>query len=126
METTQQQQLTQGRRRTTYNAPTSTDKVADQSALVLRLERNEKYVRQLRNKLNSYVCEPNTYSLFERIQTLKNGLDSFSTNNREIIATIRDHKKSVEDYIDKVKQQISEFNELRKNVDDYVEVANNY
>lgn len=119
------QQLTQERRRAVYNRP-SDAQVKDQSALILRLERNEQYVRQLRDKLNSYVCEPNTYSLFERIQALKTGLDAFSSNNREIIATIRDHRKTVEDYVDKVKQQFSEFNELRKNVDDYVEVASSY
>ena len=121
METTQQ--LTQERRRAVYDRSPDTSRFKDQSALVLRLERNEKYVRQLRDKLNSYVCEPNTYSLFERLQTLKNGLDSFSRNNHEIIAAIRDHRKTVEDYVDKVKQQ---FNELRKDVDEYVDVARNY
>ncbi len=124
METTQQ--LTQERRRAVYDRSPDTSRFKDQSALVLRLERNEKYVRQLRDKLNSYVCEPNTYSLFERLQTLKNGLDSFSRNNHEIIAAIRDHRKTVEDYVDKVKQQFSEFNELRKDVDEYVDVARNY
>ncbi|WP_339704766.1 hypothetical protein [uncultured Kriegella sp.] len=124
METTQQ--LTQERRRAVYNRPTDAFQVKDQSALVLRLERNEQYVRQLREKLNSYVCEPNTYSLFERIQALKTGLDTFSSTNREIIAAIRDHRKTVEDYVDKIKHQFSEFNELRKNVDDYVEVASSY
>jgi len=93
----------------------------EKSNLVLRLERNQREVRQLRNKLSSYVCEPRTYNLFERIETLKTGLDRLSNSNLEIIQALKERKKSVEDYVENVKQQFSEFHELQQGVHDYVQ-----
>lgn len=111
---------------TTQEQLTSVGKTTNRSSLVTKLERNEKDVRQLRSKLNSYVCEPCTYSLFERIEMLKNGLDSLSAANREIIASIKGHRKTVDDCVEKVKQQFLKFKALRKDVDDYMNVARNY
>lgn len=97
----------------------------EKSNLVLRLERNQREVGQLKSKLNSYVCEPRTYKLFERVETLKTGLDRLSNSNREIIQALKERKKSVEDYMENVKQQISEFHELQRGVHDYVQGTRN-
>ncbi len=97
----------------------------EKNNLVLRLERNQREVGQLKNKLNSYVCEPKTYSLFERIETLKTGLERLSSTNREIIQALRERKKSVGDYMENVRQQLSEFHELQQGVHDYVQGVRN-
>lgn len=90
------------------------------STLVIRLERNLKDVHQLRSKLNSYNCEPQTYSLFERIEALKNGLETLSRNDQEIISALKEHKKSAKDFVERVKQQYSEFNKLQQGVEEYM------
>lgn len=92
----------------------------EKNTLVLKLERSQQDVGQLRNKLNSYVCEPKTYSLFERVEALKNGLDTLSHTNREIILSIREHKRNMGDYVDRVRQQFSAFNELQRDVEEYM------
>lgn len=104
---------------TTQNLANPT-RESDKNALVLRLERTEKDLMQLRIKLNSYRCEPRTYSLFERIETLKRGMDSLSKANREIICALQEHKKTVDDYIERSKQQFAEFQRLHAGVEEYL------
>ncbi|MGB5553763.1 MAG: hypothetical protein WBM83_03825 [Flavobacteriaceae bacterium] len=93
----------------------------EKSNLVLRLERNQREARQLKNKLSSYLCEPRTYNLFERSETLKSGLERLSDTNDEIIQALREKKKSVEEYMESVKQQFTMFHELQQGVQDYVQ-----
>lgn len=104
---------------TTQNLLTPT-RESDKNALVLRLERNEKDLIQLRTTLNSYRCEPRTFSFFERIETLKSGMDSLSKTNKEIISALREHKKTVDDYVERSKQQFLEFQRLHDGVEEYL------
>jgi hypothetical protein len=105
---------------TTQNLVITTTRESDKNALVLRLEQTERDLTQLRTKLNSYRCEPRTYSLFERIETLKRGMDSLSKTNREIISAIRQHKKTVDDFVDHSKKQFLEFKLLHVGVEEYL------
>lgn len=43
--------------------------------------------------------------MFERIETLKGGMDSLSKTNREVICAIRQPKKTADDYIDHAKKK---------------------
>ena len=95
------------------------------NALVVRLERNLKDINQLRSKLNSYCCEPQTHSLFERIESLKIELEALSRKDQEIIAVLKEQKKSTRDYVEKVKQLYSEFNKLRQGVEEYMGLTSN-
>ena len=104
---------------TTQNLANPT-RESDKNALVLRLERNEKELIQLRAKLSSYRCEPRTYSLFERIETLKRTMDSLSKANCEIISALREHKKTVDDYVERSKQQFLEFQQVHAGVEEYL------
>jgi hypothetical protein len=102
------------------NTRRSTSLEPNENMLVIQLERNLMDVDQLRNKLNSYSCEPQTYSHFERIESLKNGLESFKKTNKDIINSLRGHKESVKGYMEKVKEQYANFNELRQGVEEYL------
>ncbi|TMM57268.1 hypothetical protein FEE95_12335 [Maribacter algarum] len=97
----------------------------EKSALVMRLERNQNDLRQLKNKLNSYICEPRTYSLFERIESLKSGLETLDNSNTQIIRSLKSRKKSVEEYVDSAKEQLNKFSQLQQRVEDYVASARN-
>lgn len=98
-------------------------KEVEKSALVVRLERNQKDLGQLKTKLNSYICEPRTHSLFERIESLKTGLESLNNSNTQIISSLKSHKKSVESYVDSAREQLMKFNQLQQSVEDYVASA---
>lgn len=99
------------------------DKEVDKSALVIRLERNQKDLLQLKSKLNSYTCEPRTLSLFESMENLRNGLESMSAANSEILQALKEKKRMVDPYIDTVKEQLQKFNQLQQGVESYVQGA---
>ncbi len=95
----------------------------EKNALVLRLELNQKDVKRLRTQLSSYRCEPTTYSLYERIESLRSGLDNLSTTNTEIISCLREKKKKVDYYVERANQQFSEFNTLHNGIEEYIQRA---
>ncbi|MEP3210072.1 MAG: hypothetical protein ABJN95_12815 [Maribacter sp.] len=97
----------------------------EKGALVMRLERNQKDLRQLKSKLNSYICEPRTYSLFERIESLRSGLETLNDANTQIIRSLKSRKKSVEAYVESAREQLVKFNQLQQSVEDYVASARN-
>ncbi|WP_373519492.1 hypothetical protein [Pricia sp.] len=92
---------------------------SEKNALVIRLERTQKDLVQLRGQLDSYRCEPKTYGLFEYIETLKKGMDKLSDTNTEIIDKLREQRKAVSDHIEKAKQQFLKFDQLKDGVADY-------
>ncbi len=97
---------------------------AQKTSVLLRLERNQREAGILRKKLNSYICEPQTYFRFERIENLKTGLERFALINENMLTTLREQRKSIEELKDKVKAQLRDFDELQRGVDDYVRGLN--
>ena len=92
---------------------------ANVNVLVLRLERTQNNLVQLENQLNSYKCEPKTYSLYEGLEKLKEGIAQWNRSNSEIILALRKQKKSIGNYVEKVTQQLAEFNNIMLGVKDY-------
>src|SRR5690606_11464191 len=92
-------------------------------ACILRLERNNKDLMQLKNQLSSYMLEPRTYSLFQQIEYLKSRMEYLKNTNQEILASLREPRKSFTDLMDSIKQQFKEFTELQQGVDDYIHIA---
>ena len=92
----------------------------EKSALVIRLERNQKDLLQLKTQLSSYICEPRTYQFFVRIETLRDGLDNLSATNSEIIASLKERKRVVKKYVKRAKKLLLDFNQLQQGVDDYI------
>ena len=95
------------------------------NALVVRLERNLKDVNLLKTKLNSYNCEPQTYSLFERIEALRRGLETLRRNDQEIIAALKERKKSAKECAEEVNEHYSEFHKLQRGVEEYLGLTQN-
>ena len=91
--------------------------------LVVRLERNQNEVGELRQTLNSYIYEPKTHRLYERMESLKTGLEHLSKRNSEIILALKSRKKSVGEYVENVKQQLTVFHELQTGVNEYIHGA---
>ncbi len=90
---------------------------------LLRLDRANNDLMQLGHKLNSYTCEPCTQSMHEQIQSLRTRMEQLRNSNNELIAAVRQRKKSFEDVADVVKKQLREFNELQKGIFDYTRMA---
>ena len=95
----------------------------DKNAIVVRLQRNQKDLVQLRTKLNSYRCEPKTYSLYERIESLRSKMDSLSHSNSEIISSLKGKRKTVSNQIDRAKRHLTEFRRLNEGVEEYLTIC---
>ncbi len=98
-------------------------KEANRDNCIIKLERNNKELKQLKAKLSSYVLEPRTYSLFQQIEYLKSRMEYLKNTNQEILASLREPRKSFTDLMDSIKQQFKEFTELQQGVDDYIHIA---
>jgi len=78
------------------------------------LERKRKSVEQLQRKLESYLCEPQTYSCFEKREFLKSALKRVATKTDVLLAALKIHD------IDQVEQEFEEFEELNLEVMKYL------
>lgn len=93
------------------------------SHVIQRLERNNRELLTLDGNLRSYICEPKTYSLFERCQQLKKRLEEVRCKNQEIITVLRERKRNLEAHMEEIRHQIREFQELELLVLEYIGMA---
>jgi len=98
----------------------NTVKNLDNNACILRMERNNRDLVQLGKKLNSYICEPKTYGLFERIELLRSKLEKLKDANSEIMISLRSHRQLLDNQMERIKRQFTEFKELEKLVSEYM------
>jgi len=95
----------------------------DSNAALLRLERYNKDLASLKNKLGSYVCEPKTLNLFERMESLKSRLDNMRRSNQEIINALNERTLFFEDVSERIKKQIEAYKALELSVLEYIGMA---
>ncbi|MBU2946610.1 hypothetical protein [Zobellia uliginosa] len=108
---------------TTTQLHSSTLEETDKNAIVVRLQRNQKDLVQMRTKLNSYRFEPKTYSLYERIESLRSKMDSLSHSNSEIISSLKDTRKTVHTHLERAKRHLNEFRRLNDGVEEYLNIC---
>ncbi|MBT8180067.1 MAG: hypothetical protein KJO53_00620 [Eudoraea sp.] len=90
---------------------------------LLRLERNNRSLLSLEEKLKSYVCEPKTRSLYEKMESLKNGLANLKSSNLEIITALKDHTLFFEDAKESIREQLEKYKALELKVLEYIGMA---
>jgi len=90
---------------------------ADTHNMQVRLERVNKDLEVLRKKLNSYVCEPKTYGLFERMEQLQLRLEEVRNANDKIISGLRSGGKTFEKEVTK---QLHNFRALEQGIAEYI------
>lgn len=97
---------------------------AEKSTLIIRLERNQKDLLQLRSTLSSYTCEPRTYSLYQSLEILRDGLDGLSAINSKIMVAIKVNEND-SGLLERAKKLLIKFNQLQQDVEAYVDDARN-
>lgn len=90
---------------------------------LLRLERNNRSLLSLEKKLKSYVCEPKTRSLYNRLESLKQSLANLRNSNLEIIKALKDHTLFFEDAKERIKEQFVNYKSLELKVFEYIGMA---
>ena len=90
---------------------------------LLRLERNKQSLLSLEEKLKSYVCEPKTRSLYDRMESLKNSLANLKNSNQEIISALKNHTLFFEDAKERIRDQFETYKALELKVLEYIGMA---
>jgi hypothetical protein len=90
---------------------------------LLRLERNNRSLLSLEEKLKSYVCEPKTRSLYNRLESLKQSLANLKNSNLEIIMALKDHTLFFEDAKERIREQLVNYKSLELKVFEYIGMA---
>ncbi len=73
----------------------------------------------MERQFSSYIYEPNTYSLFTKLETIRTSLSNLKKGNAELLANLQKKKALKIQQIHKTKEQIYSFMELKKLFDDY-------
>ncbi len=94
----------------------------DQNNFLLRLERTDRELEQLRSKLNSYICEPKTYGLFEQMEELQLRLAELKMKNTEIMSSLRMGRAQLGN---RIQQQLQDLKILERGVAEYIAGASN-
>lgn len=108
---------------TATNSIPGTPKSTDSNTVVLRLERINKNVVSLRTKLNSYMCEPKTLSLYQRLESLKQLLEDMRASNLELIKNFQNKALLADQGKASVKQQFESYKNLELKVLEYIGMA---
>lgn len=95
----------------------------DTNTAVLRLERINKNLLSLKNKLSSYICEPKTLSLYQSMQSLKISLEQMMADNLDIRAKLRNTIILNDDGKAIVRQQLESYRSLELKVLEYIGMA---
>lgn len=90
---------------------------------LLRLERNNQSLLSLEEKLKSYVCEPKTRRLYDRMETIKQSLQNLKNSNLEIIRALKDHSLFYEEAKERILQQLETYKTLELKVLEYIGMA---
>lgn len=97
----------------------STEKVA----VMTELGRKRRTVEQLQKKLESYLCAPQTHSLFEKREILRTELNRVANNTDQLLALLKMYDISLLDNMNNVARQFEEFKALLQEVELYVKTA---
>ncbi|AEM72173.1 hypothetical protein Murru_3152 [Allomuricauda ruestringensis DSM 13258] len=85
--------------------------------LLMRVERNQRMVQRLSEKLNSYIYEPKCPRRFEKFYELNRSIQSFTRHQKQVMSKIKSRRidltdakiNEIEDHLNRFKKLESEF-----------------
>ena len=108
---------------TTIDSTPRTPRRTSGNTPLLRLERINKNILSLNTKLNSYICEPKTLSLYQRMDSLKSHLENMLSNNNDLINRLRERTLLPDEGRKLVQQQLESYRNLELKVLEYIGMA---
>ncbi|NVN18269.1 hypothetical protein GUA46_07945 [Muricauda sp. HICW] len=95
----------------------SPNTIEHKQELLVRVERNERMVQRLSEKLNSYTFEPKCPQRFEKFYELNRHIQEFRKHQNRLLSKIRNqkvdlpetHTHEIESHLDRFKVLESEF-----------------
>ncbi|NAY90899.1 hypothetical protein GTQ34_03115 [Muricauda sp. JGD-17] len=94
--------------------------------LLIRMERNNNLVQRLSRKLNSYTCEPNNRSCFEKLDNLRRSFRVFKDQQNHLLRLLHQKKEQTEQMEGQIKLHLQRFKDLEKEIAAYILTTNKY
>ena len=94
--------------------------------LIIRMERNNKVLQRLSQKINSYTCEPNDRSCFEKLYNLKRSFKGFVDDQNRIMKLIHQEKGEKTNVRKDIRLHLERFKQLENDVETYLLGLNRY
>ena len=93
----------------------------DKQELLVRVERNNRMVQRLSQKLNSYTYEPKCPQQFEKFYELKRSIQTFTEHHQQVVSKIQQRKTDLKDINNKeVEQHLDNFKKLENAIASYL------
>ncbi|NDV14943.1 hypothetical protein GO009_02805 [Muricauda sp. TY007] len=90
--------------------------IKQQQELLVRVERNNRMVQRLSEKLSSYTYEPKCPQRFEKFYELNKSIQSYRTHEKQLMFKIKQRKidfnaknKEIEEHLNRFKKLESDF-----------------
>lgn len=92
-----------------------------QQELLVKVERNNRMVQRLSEKLKSYTYEPKCPQKFEKYYELNKSIQNFKKHQKQVMSKIRQHELDVSDANNKeVVNHLNRFKELERDFASYL------
>ena len=89
--------------------------------LLVLLERNNRLIQRLSQKLSSYTCEPKCPSRFEKFGQLKNDFRDFSKNQIRVMNLLRRSEEQLSSSEDsEIRSHVKQFKQLESDMVAYI------
>lgn len=94
--------------------------------LVIRLERNNTIIQRLSKKINSYTCEPNNSSCFEKLYELRQSFKTFAGQQNKIASLLQKNSGQESKLHADIQSHLKLFKKLEKDIAAYLLATGQY
>lgn len=99
---------------------TTPHSLSELQKLVIRMERNNKTLHRLSQKINTYTCEPNDPYCFEKLYNLKHNFRIFVEHQNRIMKLMYQKTGTTPPIEEDIRSHLERFKQLEHSVEDYL------
>ncbi|MEC3964583.1 hypothetical protein [Flagellimonas halotolerans] len=88
--------------------------------VLMRVERNQRMVQRLSEKLNSYIYEPKCPRRFEKFYELNKHIQSYRAHEKQVMSKIRERKINFDSKNNEIEEHLNRFKKLESEFASYI------
>lgn len=92
----------------------------DKKACFLWMDRSYKGLQSIKQKLDSYLFEPTTYSQYEEKEQITAKMEAVEEGHLELLTLLKSGKNILKDHLTKVRYQLKEAKTLEESINRYI------
>ncbi|WP_157491563.1 hypothetical protein [Maribacter thermophilus] len=92
----------------------------DKKACFVWIDRSYKGLQSIKQKLDSYLFEPTTYSQYEEKEQITAKMEAVEEGHLELLTLLKSGKNILKDHLTKVRHQLKEAKRLEESINRYI------